>query len=76
MSSSYQIIFLHVLVDELDHLLLGHLVQVLQPAHHQTLEVQYQNQLRVLYLLALLYSQVPLVEVSKSVAVVELLVKE
>jgi hypothetical protein len=76
MSSSYQIIFLHVLVDELDHLLLGHLVQVLQPAHHQTLEVQYQNQLRVLYLLALLYSQVPLVAVSKSVEAVGLLVKE
>jgi hypothetical protein len=42
-------------MDDLDHLLLVE--------YHQTLEVQYQNQLRVLYLLALLYSQVPLVAV-------------
>jgi len=42
-------------MDDLDHLLL---------AHHQTLEAHYQNLLRlVLYLLALLYSQVPLVAV-------------
>jgi hypothetical protein len=43
-------------MDDLDHLL---------PAeHHQTPEAHYQNLLRlVLYLLALLYSQVPLVAV-------------
>ena len=41
-------------MDDLDHLL--------PVEHHQTLEVHYQNLLRlVLYLLALLYSQVPLV---------------
>jgi hypothetical protein len=44
-----QIIFLlSALVD------LGHE----RPEHHQTLEVQYQNQLRVLYLPALLHSPV------------------
>jgi hypothetical protein len=43
-------------MDDLDHLLL--------PEHHQTLEVHYQNLRRlVLNLLALLYSQVPLVAV-------------
>jgi hypothetical protein len=43
-------------MDDSDHLLLVE--------HHQTLEVQYQNLLRlVLNLLALLYSQVPLVAV-------------
>jgi hypothetical protein len=48
----------------LDHPLPVHLVQVSQPEHHQTLAAQYQNLLRlVLYLLALLRSQVPLVAV-------------
>jgi hypothetical protein len=43
-------------MDDLDHLLLVE--------YHQTLEVQYQNLRRlVLCLLALLYSQVPLVAV-------------
>ena len=43
-------------MDDLDHLLLAE--------HRQMLEVHYQNLLRlVLYLLALLYSQVPLVAV-------------
>jgi hypothetical protein len=43
-------------MDDLDHLLLVE--------HHQTLEVQYQNLRQLVpYLLALLYSQVPLVAV-------------
>jgi len=43
-------------MDDSDHLLLVE--------HHQTLEVHYQNLSRlVLYLLALLYSQVPLAAV-------------
>jgi hypothetical protein len=43
-------------VDDLDHLLLAE--------HHQTLEVHYQNLLRlVLYLHVQLHSQVPLVAV-------------
>jgi hypothetical protein len=50
------LIFSHVLTDDLDHRLLAE--------HHQTLEVHYQNLSRlVLNLLALLYSQVPLVAV-------------
>jgi hypothetical protein len=61
-------------MDDLDHLLLVHLVQGLLPGHHQTLAVQYQNLLR------LVPEQDPvlqvLVEVSKPVAVVELLVRE
>jgi hypothetical protein len=61
-------------VDDLDHPLLVHLVQVLLLEHHQTLEVHYQN------LLPLVPEQEfvlqVLVEVSKSVAVVEPLVKE
>jgi hypothetical protein len=61
-------------MDDLDHLLPVHLVQVLQPEHHQTLEVHYQN------LLLLVPEQVLVLPeqevVSKSVAVVELLVKE
>jgi hypothetical protein len=58
----------------LDHLLLVRLAQVLLLEHHQTLEVHYQN------LLPLVPEQEfvlqVLVEVSKSVAVVESLVKE
>jgi hypothetical protein len=58
----------------LDHLLLVRLAQVLLLEHHQTLEVHYQN------LLPLVSEQEfvlqVLVEVSKSVAVVESLVKE
>jgi hypothetical protein len=61
-------------MDDLDHLLLIRLAQVSLPEHHQTLEVHYQN------LLPLVPEQEfvlqVLVEVSKSVAVVELLVKE
>jgi hypothetical protein len=58
----------------LDHLPLIRLAQVLLLEHHQTLEVHYQN------LLPLVPEQEfvlqVLVEVSKSAAVVELLVKE
>jgi hypothetical protein len=62
------------LLDDLDHPLPVHLVQVLLGEHHQTLEAYYQN------LLPLVLEQVfvllaPKV-VSKSAAVVELLVKE
>jgi hypothetical protein len=58
----------------LDHLPLAHLVQVLQPEHHQTLEVHYQNLLLLVQeqVFVLLAPEV----VSKSAAVVELLVKE
>jgi hypothetical protein len=61
-------------MDDLDHPLPVHLVQVLPPEHHQTLEVHYQN------LLPLAPEQEFVLQVpevgSKSVAVVELLVKE
>jgi hypothetical protein len=57
-------------MDDLDHLLPVHLVQVLLLEHHQTLEVHYQNLLR------LQQEFVLLVPVSKPVAVVELPVKE
>jgi hypothetical protein len=61
----------------LDHLLLVRLAQVLPLEHHQTLEVHYQNLLRLVpeqefVPLVLVAQEV----VSKSVAVVELLVKE
>jgi hypothetical protein len=59
-------------VDELDHLPLVHLVQVLPGEHHQMLEVHYQNLLRLVPEFVL---QV-LVEVPKSVVAVEPLVKE
>jgi len=59
----------------LDHLPLEHSVQVLILEHHQTLEVHYQNLLRLVPELVLRVLEAPEV-VSKSVAVVELLVKE
>jgi hypothetical protein len=61
-------------VDDLDHLPLVHLVQVLLGEHHQTLEVHYQNLLRLVpeqqreFVLQVLVA----LEVSKSVAVVPL----
>jgi hypothetical protein len=59
-------------MDDLDHLLLVHLVQGLLPEYHQTLEVHYQNLLRLVPVIVLLVLEV----VSKPVAVVELLVRE
>jgi hypothetical protein len=63
-------------MDDLDHPLPVHLVQVLPPEHHQTLEVHYQNLLP----LAPKQEQEFVLQGpemgSKSVAVVELLVKE
>jgi hypothetical protein len=59
-------------MDDLDHLLLVHLVEALPLEHHQTLEVHYQNLLRLRQEFVLLAPEV----VSKSAAVVELLVKE
>jgi len=61
----------------LDHLLLIRLAQVLLLEHHQTLEVHYQNLLRLVPEQdSVLLAPVALEVVSKSVAVVELLVKE
>jgi hypothetical protein len=62
-------------MDDLDHLLLVRLVQVLLVEYHQMLEVHYQNLLRLVPELVLQVFVVPGV-VSKSVAVVEPLVKE
>jgi hypothetical protein len=62
-------------VDDLDHLPLAHLVQVLLLVHHQMLEVHYQNLLPLVPEFVLL-APVVLEVVSKSVAAVELLVKE
>jgi len=61
-------------MDDLDHPLPVHLVQVLPLEHHQTLEVHYQNLLRQVSEQVLVLPEQG-VE-SKSVAVVELLVKE
>ena len=64
-------------MDDLDHLLLVHLMQGLLPEHHQTLEVHYQNLLRLVPEQdPVLLEPVVLEAVSKPVAVVELLVRE
>jgi hypothetical protein len=62
-------------MDDLDHLLLVRSVRVLLSEHRQTLEVHYQNLLRQVPEIVLLVPVAPGV-VSKSVAVVESLVKE